>query len=134
MDSDTKDSAKAGANEGIIAVIGAGLVGSLLALFLAKRGFKVDVFERRPDMRSEKVGAGRSINLAVSTRGITAFSRAGLSDSILAQAVPMFGRMMHSKTGELTFQRYGKDDSECINSISRASLNKFLMTKAEETG
>ncbi len=117
-----------------IAVIGAGLVGSLLSLFLARRGFKVEVFERRPDMRSEKVAAGRSINLAVSTRGITAFKRAGLSEDVLAQAVPMFGRMMHSKTGELTFQRYGKDDSECINSISRASLNKLLMTMAEKTG
>jgi len=80
-----------------IAVVGAGLVGSLLALLLAKRGFKVDVFERRPDMRREKVAAGRSINLAVSTRGITAFKRAGLSENVLAQAVPMYGRMMHSK-------------------------------------
>jgi kynurenine 3-monooxygenase len=126
--------ANAGPQESGIAVVGAGLVGSLLALLLAKRGFKVDVFERRADMRSEKVAAGRSINLAVSTRGITAFRRAGLSENILAQAVPMYGRMMHSKAGDLTFQRYGKDDSECINSISRATLNKLLMTRAEETG
>ncbi|MBS1999598.1 MAG: FAD-dependent monooxygenase [Cyanobacteria bacterium SZAS LIN-2] len=121
-------------NESEIAVVGAGLVGSLLALFLARRGFTVDVFERRPDMRTEKVAAGRSINLAISTRGITAMSRAGLTAEVLAEAVPMRGRMMHAKNGELTFQPYGKDDSECINSISRAALNKFLMTSAEKTG
>jgi len=120
--------------ESEIAVVGAGLVGSLLALFLARRGFSVDVFERRPDMRSEKVAAGRSINLAISTRGITAMNRAGLTAEVLAEAVPMRGRMMHAKTGELTFQPYGKDDSECINSISRAALNKFLMSSAEKTG
>jgi len=123
-----------GERESEIAVVGAGLVGSLLALFLARRGFAVDVFERRPDMRKEKVAAGRSINLAISTRGITAMNRAGLTAEVLAEAVPMRGRMMHAKNGDLTFQAYGKDDSECINSISRAALNKFLMTSAEKTG
>ncbi len=117
-----------------VAVIGGGLVGSLLAIFLAKRGLKVHVFERRPDMRKEEIGAGRSINLAVSTRGINALKKAGLDESVLKQAIPMRGRMMHSKAGELTFQPYGKDDSEYINSISRAELNKVLMTHAEESG
>lgn len=116
-----------------IAIIGAGLVGSLLSIFLAKRGFNVAVFERRPDMRKQRVSAGRSINLAVSTRGLQALRQAGLEEEILKQAVPMRGRMIHSPKGELTFQQYGKDDSEYINSISRASLNKTLMTQAEET-
>ncbi|MBU6450485.1 MAG: FAD-dependent monooxygenase [Cyanobacteria bacterium REEB67] len=117
-----------------ITVVGAGLVGSLLALLLARRGFNVEVFERRPDMRREKVEAGRSINLAISTRGITALERAGLGADILAQAIPMYGRMMHSKAGELTFQPYGKDRSEYINSISRAEFNKVLIERAEATG
>lgn len=117
-----------------IALVGAGLVGSLLAIFLAKRGFVVKVFERRPDMRRETISAGRSINLAISTRGINALAKLGLDELILAQAVPMRGRMMHGLDGELTFQPYGMNDKECINSISRATLNKMLMTEAEKTG
>ncbi len=120
--------------EAEIAIVGAGLVGSLLAIFMAKRGFKIDVYERRVDMRKEQISAGRSINLAISTRGLKAMHLAGLDDDVLAQAVPMRGRMMHSKTGELTYQPYGKSDDEYINSISRASLNQLLMTKAEATG
>lgn len=122
-----------------VAVVGAGLVGSLLAVFLAKRGFSVDLFERRPDMRKETIAAGRSINLAISTRGITALEAAGMDRSVLAQAVQCKGRLIHPKVadgkiGELVLQPYGKDDSECINSISRATLNKLLMDRAEETG
>lgn len=117
-----------------IAMVGAGLVGSLAAIFLAKRGFSVDLFERRPDMRKEAISAGRSINLAISTRGIKALLKAGLDEVILEQAVPMRGRMIHAKNGELTFQPYSKNENEYINSISRGSLNKVLMTKAEETG
>jgi kynurenine 3-monooxygenase len=120
--------------EAEIAIVGAGLVGSLLAIFMAKRGFKIDVYERRVDMRKEQISAGRSINLAISTRGLKAMHLAGLDDDVLSQAVPMRGRMMHSKTGELTYQPYGKSDDEYINSISRASLNQLLMTKAEATG
>lgn len=120
--------------EAEIAIVGAGLVGSLLAILMAKRGFKIDVYERRVDMRKEKISAGRSINLAISTRGLKAMSLAGLDDDVLLQAVPMRGRMMHSKAGELTYQPYGKSDDEYINSISRASLNQMLMTKAEATG
>ncbi|MBY0356761.1 MAG: FAD-dependent monooxygenase [Candidatus Obscuribacterales bacterium] len=117
-----------------IALVGAGLVGSLLSIFLARRGIKVKMFERRPDMRKEIISAGRSINLAISTRGIKALSLLGLDKSVLAKAVPMRGRMMHSLTGELTFQSYGMNDDECINSISRGTLNKLLMTEAEKSG
>ncbi|MBX9573207.1 MAG: FAD-dependent monooxygenase [Candidatus Obscuribacterales bacterium] len=117
-----------------IALVGAGLVGSLLAIFMARRGFKIDMYERRPDMRKEAISAGRSINLAISTRGINALARLGIDDEVLSQAVPMRGRMMHSPQGELTFQPYGMNDKQCINSISRATLNKALMTHAEKDG
>ncbi len=114
-----------------IAIIGAGLAGSLLAIYLAKKGFKVDVYERRPDMRKHEIGGGRSINLALSTRGIHALKEVGLYDEIKKIAIPMYGRMIHSLEGELNFQRYGKDDSEYINAVSRAELNKALMNLAE---
>jgi kynurenine 3-monooxygenase len=117
-----------------LTVIGAGPVGSLLALFLARRGHDVEVFERRPDMRRVRIGAGRSINLAVSTRGLHALSQMGLDAEVLRQAIPMRGRMVHGATGEQHFLRYGRDDSEFINSMSRGELNKLLMTRAEETG
>src|SRR4051812_4189233 len=97
-----------------IIIIGAGPVGSLLAMTLASKGMNVRVFERRPDMRKETVSAGRSINLAVSTRGLYALEQVGLKEEILSQAVPMRGRMIHPIKGPLAFQAYGKDDSECI--------------------
>jgi kynurenine 3-monooxygenase len=117
-----------------ITLVGAGLVGSLLGLYLARRGFSVRILERRLDMRKHEISAGRSINLAISERGINALRRIGLADEILRHAVPMKGRMMHSHKSELTFQPYGTQESEYINSISRATLNKILMTRAEETG
>ena len=98
-----------------IAIIGAGLAGSLLAIYLAKKGFKVDVYERRPDMRRQDIGGGgRSINLALSTRGIHALKEVGLYEEIKKISITMYGRMIHSLEGELTFQRYGKDDTEYI--------------------
>src|SRR5262245_13724827 len=115
------------------AIIGAGLVGSLLSIFLARLGHRVTVYERRPDMRQESIVAGRSINLAISTRGLHALNLVGLEEQVLKRATPMRGRMMHSPKGELTFQPYGRDASEHINSISRGDLNKILMTAAEQT-
>jgi kynurenine 3-monooxygenase len=117
-----------------VTLVGAGLTGPLLAISLAQRGFPVQIFERRPDMRLTRAGAGRSINLAVSTRGIHALREAGLWDRMSRIIIPMKGRMMHSLGGELTFQPYGKNDSEVINSISRADLNVALMNAAEAQG
>lgn len=116
-----------------ITLIGAGPVGSLLAVFLAQKGWQVDLFERRPDMRTEVVSAGRSINLAVSTRGLYALEQIGLAKEILQKAVAMRGRMIHSASGQLSYQPYGIDDSYYINSISRAELNKTLISAAEKT-
>ncbi len=117
-----------------VTVVGAGLVGSLLSIFLTRHGFAVDLFERRSDMRKHAISAGRSINLAISNRGIHALSLLELDKEILPQSIPMKGRMIHARDGELTFQAYGKDESEYINSISRATLNKALMTYAENSG
>ena len=117
-----------------VSLIGAGLNGPLLALGLVKRGFRVDIYERRPDMRRVRTSAGRSINLALSTRGIHALAQAGLWDEMRKIIIPMKGRMMHSATAELTFQPYGKDESEVINSISRSGLNMALMNAAEQPG
>jgi len=117
-----------------ITLVGAGLNGPLLAVLLAQRGFAVEIYERRPDMRRVQISAGRSINLAISTRGIYALQRAGLWEQMRTIIIPMRGRMMHSPTGELTFQPYGKDECEVINSISRADLNVALLNAAEEQG
>lgn len=114
-----------------ITIIGAGLAGSLLAIYLAKRGFRVEVYERRPDMRKTDISAGKSINLALSTRGIFALQEVGLAETVLAQAIPMRGRMIHDPHGELTFQPYGKAEHEVINSVSRRDLNVILMDAAE---
>ena len=117
-----------------ITLVGAGLTGPLLGISLAQRGFRVQIYERRPDMRNVRASAGRSINLAISTRGIHALREAGLWEEMRRIIVPMQGRMMHSVAGELTFQPYGKNDTEVINSISRADLNVALMNAAEARG
>jgi len=117
-----------------VSLVGAGLTGPLLALGLVKRGFHVEIYERRPDMRRSRISAGRSINLALSTRGIHALSEAGLWDQMRQIIIPMKGRMMHSVKSELTFQPYGKDDAEVIHSISRAELNVALINAAEQRG
>ena len=116
-----------------IAITGAGLVGSLLAIYLKNRGYQVSVFERRNDMRKNAGYEGRSINLALSNRGIRALEEVGLAEELKKEAIPMHGRMIHDLQGHLNFQPYGKA-GQYINSISRSGLNKVLMTKAESLG
>jgi len=117
-----------------VSLIGAGLNGPLLALGLVKRGFRVEIYERRPDMRRVGMSAGRSINLALSTRGIYPLTQAGLWNDIQKFTVPVKGRMMHSAASELTFQPYGRNEDEVINAISRAELNIALLDAAEQQG
>jgi kynurenine 3-monooxygenase len=117
-----------------ITLIGAGLVGPLLAIGLVKRGFNVEIYERRPDLRRVSVSAGRSINLALSARGIHGLTEAGLWNEMRRITVLMKGRMIHSAAAELAFQPYGKDDSEVIYAISRADLNVALINAAEAQG
>jgi len=116
-----------------IAICGAGLVGSLLSIYLAKRGYKVSVFERRGDMRHSTYVGGRSINLALSNRGIRALDEVDLATEMKKVAIPMHGRVMHNRAGELSFLQYGKE-GQFINSVSRSALNIVLMNKAEELG
>ena len=114
-------------------IIGAGLVGSLLSIYLSKRGYKVKLFERRPDMRREKVSAGRSINLALSDRGIKALEEVGIMNEIRKICIPMNGRYIHNADGTTAFQPYGKQ-GQFINSVSRGELNKKLIDLAEIHG
>src|SRR5438477_7278558 len=115
-----------------VTIIGAGLAGSLLAIYLAKRGIEVDVYEARGDMRGEEVAAGRSINLALSDRGITALRQVGMDGYMLAEAVPMYGRMVHSESGHTKLLRYSGRDGEYINSVSRTGLNIALINEVEK--
>ncbi|NNC83336.1 MAG: FAD-dependent monooxygenase [Flavobacteriales bacterium] len=114
-----------------VTIVGAGLVGSLLACYLGRRGYQVAVYEKRPDLRKKKIVAGKSINLACSTRGWRALDAVGVGDIARAHAIPMKGRMLHSVEGNLSFQPYGIDD-QAIYSISRGGLNKILMDYAEQ--
>lgn len=114
-------------------IIGAGLVGSLLSIYLSKRGYKVKIFERRPDMRKEQMSAGRSINLALSDRGIKALEEVGIMDDIKKIAIPMHGRFLHNADGSTAYQPYGQE-GQYINSVSRGELNKRLMDLAEANG
>ncbi len=116
-----------------VAIVGGGLVGSLLACYLGRRGYQVDVYERRPDPRTAEVERGRSINLALSERGIDALRRIDLVDTVMAPALPMHGRMMHDVNGHLTFQSYSATGDRAINSISRGALNATLLDAAEAT-
>jgi kynurenine 3-monooxygenase len=114
-----------------VTIVGAGLVGSLLSIYLAKRGYKVNVFERRQDMRSALISAGRSINLALSDRGWKGLEGVGIADEIRKIAIPMYGRYIHHKDGSTAYQPYGKND-QAIYSVSRAEINMKLMDLAEE--
>ena len=117
-----------------ITLIGAGLAGPLMATYLANRGYTVDIFERRPDMRKSDLSAGRSINLALSARGIHSLKEVGIFDQIKPTIIPMKGRMIHDLNGDTHLQPYGQKKDEMIYSVSRAQLNMDLMTRAEETG
>lgn len=114
-----------------VLVIGAGLVGSLLAANLSKRGYRVKVYERRRDMRSVTMTAGKSINLALSTRGWKAIEMVGLKPHIEDIAIPMYGRQIHPVEGDEVYQPYGKD-GQAIYSVSRGELNRVLMDQAEQ--
>ena len=113
-----------------ITIIGAGPVGSLLSIYLAKRGHKVCIYERRGDMRKETMVAGRSINLALSDRGLLALEKVGLTEEIKQISIPMHGRHIHNLDGSMAFQPYGKE-GQFINSVSRGTLNRKLMDLAE---
>ncbi|MGH7178261.1 MAG: FAD-dependent oxidoreductase [Tepidisphaeraceae bacterium] len=113
-----------------IAIIGNGLAGPLLACFLARDGHDVTVYERRGDPRVAGFSGGRSINLALSARGIDALSRIGLADDVLRSAIPMRGRMLHEPDGRIAFQYYSSNHTDAINSVSRAGLNLILLTAA----
>lgn len=120
------------ADERGVVIVGAGLAGALLASMLARRGWRVTVVERREDPRATGFVGGRSINLALSARGIDALSRVGLSERVLLDAIPMPGRMIHSRTGGLAFQPYSRRASDAINSVSRGGLNLTLIQAADE--
>ncbi|MTE26619.1 FAD-dependent oxidoreductase [Winogradskyella ouciana] len=115
-----------------ILIIGAGLCGSLLALRLGQRGYNVNVYEMRPDLRKTDISAGRSINLAFSDRGNKAMKLVGIEDKVKELCIPMNGRMLHDKEGNTFLSNYSGRDYEYINSISRGELNGLLLTEAEK--
>ena len=112
-------------------LIGSGLAGGLLAAYLGRRGYDVDLYERRADPREGNIVGGRSINLAISTRGIHALEQIGIADEALRHAIPMRGRMIHDKSGDLHFSPYDVDPKKCINSIGRAALNTTVIEAAQ---
>ena len=112
-------------------LIGSGLAGGLLAAYLGRRGYEVELYERRADPREGNIVGGRSINLAISTRGIHALEQIGIADEALQHAIPMRGRMIHDKSGGLHFTPYDVDPKKCINSIGRASLNTTVIEAAQ---
>src|SRR5205809_7130309 len=111
-------------------LIGSGLAGGLLAAYLGRRGYDVDLYERRADPREGNLVGGRSINLALSTRGIHALEQLGIADEVLRHAIPMLGRMIHDKSGALHFSPYDRDPRKHINSIGRAALNTAVIEAA----
>ena len=115
-------------------IIGSGLTGPLLAIMLANRGYTVDLYEKRADLRKADISAGRSINLALSHRGIHALKSANVFNEIEPLLIPMKGRMVHLPDDNTDFQPYSINSHEYINSVSRGELNKILMTAAEKTG
>ena len=117
-----------------VTLFGAGLAGSLLAVYLARRGHPVMVYERLPDMRKHEIPAGRSINLALAHRGIRALDAVGLMPEVQRLLIPMRGRMLHGKDGATSLTLYGRTPTEVIHSVSRPGLNMLLMDAAEKAG
>lgn len=118
-------------DKNVIHIIGGGLVGTLAAIFLARRGFDVALYERRGDMRKEKVEAGRSINLVVTPRGFAALEKVGLKEKVQAIAIPLKARMLHDVEGNETRVPYGHKDNETIDAVSRGLLNQLLLEAAD---
>jgi len=112
-------------------LIGSGLAGGLLAAYFGRRGYEVDLYERRADPREGNLVGGRSINLALSTRGIHALEQLGIADEVLRHAIPMRGRMIHHQSGALHFSPYDRDPNKYINSIGRAALNTTVIEAAQ---
>lgn len=121
-------------NQDKVIVVGAGLAGALMAGYLVRDGYDVILYERRSDPRKAGADAGRSINLAISTRGLAALRDVGMADVVLEQAVRMPGRMIHGPHGELAYQPYAKDPSYHLNSVSRGGLNQLLIEAVEKKG
>ena len=117
-----------------IVIVGAGLVGSLWAVYMSKRGYSVTLYERRSDIRKAEIVAGKSINLSLSDRGWNALEKVGIADEIRSElAIPMTGRIMHGTDGQLTYQPYGKE-GQAIYSVSRGGMNSKMMSLAERSG
>src|SRR3954468_6827745 len=113
-----------------VTIVGAGLTGTLLACALGRSGRRVDLYEKRPDPRIHGQDAGRSINLALSVRGLHALREVGLAEEVVKSSILMRGRMIHGRDRSLAFQPYGKDDTEALHSVSRAGLNLLLVEAA----
>jgi kynurenine 3-monooxygenase len=112
-------------------LIGSGLAGGLLAGYLGRRGYEIDLYERRADPRAGNTVGGRSINLALSTRGIHALQQLGIADEVLQHAIPMRGRMIHDRSGDLHFSPYDRDPNKYINSVGRGALNTVVIEAAQ---
>ena len=121
-------------HEGDVTIVGAGLGGSLMALYLARRGYTVRVFEKRADLRREEISAGRSINLALANRGLIALAEVGLEIETRSLLTTMRGRMVHDRDGQTNLQPYGQREWEVVYSVSRGGLNALLMDRAEDAG
>ena len=121
-------------SSGEVTVIGGGLAGGLVSIFLARQGLAVTLYESRPDMRKSSIPAGRSINLALANRGLTPLKRVGLGNKVEALLTTMRGRMIHDEQGGLDLQPYGQSDWEVIYSVSRPGLNSLLLDEAERLG
>lgn len=115
-----------------VTIVGAGLAGSFMAILLGQRGFNVDIYERRDDLRTpQAVARGPSMNLGLSRRGIAALAELGLIDEVMQQAIPMHGRMIHAADGTCTFQPYGGTSDQAIYAVRRNDINALLVNAAE---